>query len=43
MGLRFGVASDQLSSQPLNSRSNSEKKALHNIQQHLYGFDIDWD
>jgi hypothetical protein len=43
MGLRFGVASDQLSAQPHNSRSKSEKKASHNIEQHLYGFDINWD
>ncbi len=42
MGLRFGVASDQLSAQP-HSRSNSEKKASHNIEQHLYGFEINWD
>jgi hypothetical protein len=40
MGLRFTVASDQLSAQP-HSRSNSEKKTSHNIEQHLYGFDID--
>jgi hypothetical protein len=38
----FDVASDQLSAQP-HSRSNSEKKTLHNIEQQLYGFDIDWD
>jgi hypothetical protein len=41
MGLGFGLASDQLSAQPHNSRSNSEKKTSHNIEQHLYGFDID--
>ncbi len=40
MGLRFAVASDQLSAQP-HSRSNSEKKTSHNIEQHLYGFDIE--
>jgi hypothetical protein len=43
MGFRdFGVASDQLSAQP-HSRSNSEKKTSHNIEQQLYGFDISWD
>jgi hypothetical protein len=36
------VASDQLSAQP-RSRSNSEKKTSHNIEQHLYSFDINWD
>jgi hypothetical protein len=41
MGLRFGVASDLLSAQPHNCRSNSEKKTSHNIEQHLLGFDID--
>jgi hypothetical protein len=41
MGLRFDVASDQLSAQPYNSHSNSEKKTSHNIEQHLYGFDIE--
>jgi hypothetical protein len=41
MGLRFDVASDQLSVQPHNSRSNSEKKTSHNIEQHSYGFDIE--
>ncbi len=40
MGLRFAVASDQLSAQP-HSRSNSEKKTSHNIEQQLYGFDIE--
>ncbi len=40
MGLRFGVASDQLSAQP-HSQSNSEKKTSHNIKQHLYGLDIE--
>ncbi len=39
MGLRFGVASDQPSAQP-HSRSN---KTSHNIEQHLYGFDIEQD
>jgi hypothetical protein len=34
------VASDQLSAQTHNSRSNSEKKTSHNIEQHLYGFDL---
>jgi hypothetical protein len=34
------VASDQLSAQS-NSRSNSEKKASYNIEQHFYGFDIE--
>ncbi len=42
MGLRFDVASDQLSAQP-HSHSNSEKKASRNIEQHLYGFDINGD
>ncbi len=42
MGLRFDVANDQLSTQP-HSLSNSEKKTSHNIEQHLYGFDINWD
>ncbi len=42
MFLRFGVVSDQLSAQP-HSHSNSEKKTSHNIEQHLYGFDINWD
>ncbi len=28
----FGVASDQLSAQPHNSHSNSEKKTSHNIE-----------
>jgi hypothetical protein len=42
MGLRFAVASDQLSAQ-LHSRSNSEKITSHHIEQHLYGFDINWD
>jgi hypothetical protein len=42
MGLRFDVASDQLSAQP-QSRSNSEKKTSHNIEKHLYDFDINWD
>ncbi len=32
-----------LSTQPHNSRSNSEKKTSLNITQHLYGFDINWD
>jgi hypothetical protein len=32
MGLRFDVASDQLSAQPHNSHSNSEKKTSHNIE-----------
>jgi hypothetical protein len=40
MGLRFDVASDQLRAQP-RSRSKNEKKTSHNIEQHLYGFDID--
>jgi hypothetical protein len=43
MGLGFGVASDQLSAKPYSCRSNSKKKTSHNIEQHLYGFDIDWD
>jgi hypothetical protein len=30
----------KLSAQP-RSRSNSEKKTSHNIEQHLYGFDIE--
>jgi hypothetical protein len=40
MGLRFGVASDQLSAQ-LHSRPNSEKKISQNIEQHFYGLDIE--
>jgi hypothetical protein len=40
MGLRFGVASDQLSAQ-LHSRSYGKKKTSHNIEQYLYDFDID--
>ncbi len=28
---------------PHNSHLNSEKKTSHNIEQHLYGFDIDKD
>jgi hypothetical protein len=40
MDLRFGVASNQLSAQP-HIRSNSEKETTHNIEQHLYGFDIE--
>jgi hypothetical protein len=40
MGLRFGVAIDQLSAQP-HSRSNSGNKTLHIIEQHLNGFDIE--
>jgi hypothetical protein len=32
MGLGFDVASDQLSAQPHNSHSNSEKKTSHNIE-----------
>ncbi len=39
MGLRFNVASELLSTQP-HSRSNSEKKTSHNIEQYLYGIDI---
>jgi hypothetical protein len=39
----FDVASDQLSAQPHNCHSNSEKKTSHNIEQHLYSFYIDWD
>jgi hypothetical protein len=39
MGLRFDVASDQLSAQP-HCHSNSGKKTSHNIKQHLYCFDI---
>jgi hypothetical protein len=34
-------ASDQLSAQPQNSRSNSEKKTSPNIEQHLYSFGIE--
>jgi hypothetical protein len=34
------VASDQFSAQTHNSRSNREKKTSHNIEQHLYGFDL---
>jgi hypothetical protein len=41
MGLRFDVASYQISAQLQNSRSNNEKKASHNIEQHLYGYGID--
>jgi hypothetical protein len=37
------VGSDQLSAQPHNCRSNSEKKIWHNIEQHLYSFEINWD
>jgi hypothetical protein len=36
----FDVASYQLSAKPHNSRSNSEKKTSHNIEQHLYGFHL---
>jgi hypothetical protein len=39
-GIEIDVASDQLSAQPYNSHSNSEKKTSHNIEQHLYGFDV---
>ncbi len=39
----FDVASNQLSTEPHNCRSNSEKKTSHNIEQHLYGFDIEQD
>jgi hypothetical protein len=41
-GFGVGVASDQLKAQP-HSHSNSEKKTSHNIEQHLYGFDIESD
>jgi hypothetical protein len=44
MGLGFGVASDQLNAKPqLSFKLNSEKKTSHNIEQHLYGFDINWN
>jgi hypothetical protein len=41
----FGILvwRDQLGAQPHNCRSNSEKKTSHNIEQHLYSFDINWD
>ncbi len=39
MGLRFDVASDQLNAQP-QSYYNSEKKTSHNVEKHLYRFDI---
>jgi hypothetical protein len=34
----FDVASDQLSAQPHNSHSNSEKKTSHNIEQPFVQF-----
>jgi hypothetical protein len=37
------MASDQLSAQPHNCRSYIENKSSHNIEQHLYGFDFNWD
>jgi hypothetical protein len=43
MGLKFEVANEQLSAQSHNSRTNSEKKTSHNIEQHLYGFDSEKD
>jgi hypothetical protein len=41
MSLKFGVASDQLSAQPHNCRSNNEKKTSHSIKKHSYCFDIE--